>query len=102
MQIDPKLAFPRMYLDQRTAITDNPFYKTKTVFVGGVSHNTSQNDLRTFFKSFGEVKKAILVPDKQLTGRHRGFGFVTFLCEESVEKVCSIGYHNIHSKRVSF
>ena len=48
----------------------------------------------------GSVEEAVMLMDQQ-TKRHRGFGFVTFGTEESVEKVCDIHFHTIKNKKVS-
>ena len=47
----------------------------------------------------GGVEDAVMLMD-QITKRHRGFGFVTFMAEESVDMVCNLHYHNIKNKKV--
>jgi RNA recognition motif-containing protein len=45
------------------------------IFVGNLSFNTSDNDLRDAFTSYGDVESAQVVTDRE-TMRSRGFGFV--------------------------
>jgi RNA recognition motif-containing protein len=45
------------------------------IYVGNLSFNTSEDDLRNAFASFGEVKSAAIIKDK-FSGESRGFGFV--------------------------
>jgi len=45
------------------------------IFVGNLSFETSEDDLRTAFAAFGEVKSINILKDK-FTNQPRGFGFV--------------------------
>lgn len=47
------------------------------LYVGNLSFNTSESQLRELFAAHGDVTSASLVMDRE-TGRPRGFGFVEF------------------------
>jgi RNA recognition motif-containing protein len=49
----------------------------KRLFVGGLSWDTNEAELRRAFETFGELTDATVVTDRQ-TGQSRGFGFVSF------------------------
>jgi len=55
------------------------------LFVGNLSFNTTENDLQDTFAAHGTVLEANLMTDR-MTGRARGFGFVTMSTEQEAQK----------------
>jgi RNA recognition motif-containing protein len=55
------------------------------LFVGNLSFNTTENDLQDAFAAHGTVVEANLMMDR-MTGRPRGFGFITMGSAEEAEK----------------
>jgi cold-inducible RNA-binding protein len=47
------------------------------LYVGNLSYDTNESDLRDLFTPFGEPESARLVTDRD-SGRSKGFGFVEF------------------------
>ena len=45
------------------------------LYVGNLSYDMSEENLRTEFAEYGEVQSAKIITDRD-TGRSRGFGFV--------------------------
>ncbi len=63
---------------------------SQKVYVGGLSWDTKDDELKRAFETFGEVEEAIVIKDR-MTDRSRGFGFVTFAendaAAEAIEKM---------------
>lgn len=57
----------------------------KNLFVGNMSFNTTESDLRALFEPFGQVSRVSLVTDRE-TGRARGFAFVEMPNDEEAAK----------------
>lgn len=45
------------------------------IYVGNLSYDATEDDLREAFSQFGEVSSVNIIKDRE-TGRSRGFGFV--------------------------
>ncbi|MGK7908646.1 MAG: RNA recognition motif domain-containing protein [Synechococcus sp.] len=46
-----------------------------SIYVGNLSYDATEDDIRSVFSEYGSVKKVQLPTDRD-TGRKRGFGFV--------------------------
>lgn len=57
----------------------------KNIFVGNLSFNTNEDELRQLFESYGQVDRVSILTDRE-TGRSRGFGFVEMSSNEDGEK----------------
>jgi cold-inducible RNA-binding protein len=55
------------------------------IYVGNLSYDTGDEDLRSAFEAHGEVSSAQVVADRD-TGRSRGFGFVEMNSSEDANK----------------
>jgi len=58
------------------------------IYVGNLSYNTTDADLREAFAQFGEVADARVIMDKY-TDRSRGFGFVEMPNRSEAEEAIS-------------
>ncbi len=54
------------------------------LYVGNLSFDTSENDLQDLFQQHGPVSEVNLITDR-MSGRSRGFGFVTMATPEGAE-----------------
>ncbi len=57
----------------------------KNIFVGNLSFNTAEDELRQLFEPYGQVDRVSILTDRE-TGRSRGFAFVEMTNNEEGEK----------------
>ena len=65
------------------------------LFVGNLSFNTTENDLQDAFAAHGTVVEVNLMMDR-VSGRPRGFGFVTMGSPEEAQKAI----YGLHGKQL--
>ncbi len=58
------------------------------IYVGNLSREATESDLREAFQAFGEVSSAAIIKDK-FSGESRGFGFVEMPSKAEGEKAIS-------------
>ncbi|KAM7282626.1 RNA-binding protein squid isoform X6 [Ixodes scapularis] len=71
----------------------------RKLFVGGISWDTDNKDLREYFSKFGVVVDVNIKTDPT-TGKSRGFGFVTFTAKEAIEAVLKATPHTVKGKQI--
>jgi len=54
------------------------------IYVGNLSYDLSENELRQAFEEYGEVSSVKIITDRY-TGRSRGFGFVEMPDDEQAK-----------------
>jgi len=57
----------------------------KSLFVGNMSFQTTEGDLRTLFEPFGQITRVHMAMDRE-TGRARGFAFIEMPNDEEAAK----------------
>ncbi|KAK1426548.1 hypothetical protein QVD17_15223 [Tagetes erecta] len=73
--------------------------RTKKIFVGGLASSVTESDFKNYFDQFGMITDVVVMYDHN-TQRPRGFGFITFDSEESVDKALLRTFHELNGKMV--
>lgn len=60
----------------------------KKLFIGNLSWNVRDEQLKEAFSSVGTVEEAVVIMDR-IKNRSKGFGFVTMSTEEEAQKAIS-------------
>ncbi len=60
----------------------------KKLYVGGLSFDTTDEELKTFFQQAGTVQSATVITDK-FSGRSKGFGFVEMSSDAEARQAIS-------------
>ena len=58
----------------------------KRIYVGNLSYQTTENDLRILFGQVGQVDSVNIITDRN-TGQSKGFGFVEMSNDEADEAI---------------
>ncbi len=71
------------------------------LYVGNLSFNATETDLTDLFSQAGQVKDVALIQDR-VTGKSRGFAFVTMTTDEEAAKaVSTINGKNVEGRTIT-
>ena len=74
------------------------------IYIGNLSYNITEEDLRQAFETFGQIASVSIIKDK-FSGQSKGFGFIEMPVKEEAEsaisgmngKLVDRNGHNAHS-----
>lgn len=70
------------------------------IYVGNLSEQTTEEDLRHAFEGFGQVASTTIIKDR-ISGRPRGFGFVEMPIEvEALDAISSLKGKALKGQRI--
>jgi len=71
------------------------------IYVGNLSHDVTDDDLRQEFEAFGQVESANVIKDK-FSGESRGFGFVEMPSkEEATAAITGLQEHDLKGRKIN-
>ena len=72
----------------------------KKLYVGNLPWSMSGDSLKELFAQYGEIVEAIIISDR-MSGRSKGFGFITFANEADAEKaVAEMNEKEIEGRKI--
>uniref|UniRef100_A0A6M2DIF3 Putative rna-binding protein musashi/mrna cleavage and polyadenylation factor i complex n=1 Tax=Xenopsylla cheopis TaxID=163159 RepID=A0A6M2DIF3_XENCH len=76
-----------------------PRFDDRKLFIGGLSAETTEQQLRDHFGQYGGIDSVDVKSDPN-TGRSKGFAFLVFASVDSIEKALAISEHVINNKKI--
>ena len=71
------------------------------IYVGNLSYETTENDLRNMFEAYGTVDRASVVMDR-MSNRSKGFGFVEMSNDtEAREAISALNESDIQGRKIT-
>ncbi len=103
-QVECKIAIPKDNMNSITTESgqseDSALYNSRKIFVGGLHPLLRESEMRLYFENYGKIDQCVIMYDKP-TGNSRGFGFVVYYDESSVDLVMACkNKHSIMGKWV--
>jgi cold-inducible RNA-binding protein len=73
---------------------------SKKMFVGNLSFQTSESDVRSAFEQYGTVESVAIITDRD-TGRSKGFGFVEMSEEDANKAIAGLNGSQLNGRALT-
>jgi cold-inducible RNA-binding protein len=73
---------------------------SKKIFVGNLSHQTTEGDLSNLFEQVGQVESVNIITDR-VTGRSKGFGFLEMGEEEADKAIAQFNGAELNGRSIT-
>lgn len=85
---------------QASHLWDQSTDSQRSVFVGNISYQTNEDELRSFFNDSCGCVSAVRITYGNKTGENRGFGFVKFDTSAAYEKALTLNGRSLNGKKL--
>jgi len=73
---------------------------SKKVYVGNLSFQTTESDVRSAFEQYGTVESVTIITDRD-TGRSKGFGFVEMSEEDANKAITGLSRSQLDARALT-
>ncbi|CAB1328522.1 unnamed protein product [Coregonus sp. 'balchen'] len=95
-KVDGRVVEPKRAVSREDSNRPGAHLTVKKIFVGGIKEDTQEDHIREYFESYGRIE-TIDIMEERATGKKRGFCFVSFDDNDTVDKIVAQKYHTINS-----
>uniref|UniRef100_A0A8C9PWW4 Heterogeneous nuclear ribonucleoprotein A1 n=1 Tax=Spermophilus dauricus TaxID=99837 RepID=A0A8C9PWW4_SPEDA len=94
-KVDGRVVEPKRAVSREDSQRPGAHLTVKKIFVGGIKEDTEEHHLRDYFEQYGKIEVIEIMTDRG-SGKKRGFAFVTFDDQDSVDKIVIQKYHTVN------
>ncbi|XP_063128850.1 heterogeneous nuclear ribonucleoprotein A3-like [Rattus norvegicus] len=92
-KVDGRVVEPKRAVSREDSVKPGAHLMVKKIFVGGIKEDTEEYNLRDYFEKYGKTET---IEGRQAEWEKRGFAFVTFDDQDTVDKIVVQKHHTIN------
>uniref|UniRef100_A0A3P8Z694 RRM domain-containing protein n=1 Tax=Esox lucius TaxID=8010 RepID=A0A3P8Z694_ESOLU len=85
-KVDGRVVEPKRAVSREDSNRPGAHLSVKKIFVGGIKEDTEEHHIREYFERYGRIE-SIDIMEERATGKKRGFCFVSFDDNDTVDKI---------------